>query len=151
METLTRLKGLNMTRIEKEIKLVKLTNELLGKPFQKGLTDCNIIGVSVIDLFLGTDYLSVIKGKYTTYKAGGALGQEQVGYSRISELLDDVAAEITIEQMTVGDLMIQKHRTYDSVVVCLGLQFLTSDITEKRVKLVAYDYQDLDDVIVYRL
>lgn len=51
-------------------KIVALVDDAVSKPYEYGTNDCNIIVLKLLDLMVGTDYLSLAEGKYKTLQGG---------------------------------------------------------------------------------
>lgn len=54
---------------QKQLQIIKLVQPFIGMDFEYSQCDCHTITATIIDSLRGTDYLSVIKGKYHDVKS----------------------------------------------------------------------------------
>lgn len=140
-----------MSRMDKEVALIDWANGQVGLPFKKGETDCNILTLSVFDIYRDTEHMQKIYKKYSTYIAGSKLAKEEFGVDRISKFLDKEAERIPVELVTAGDILVKCERRYDACTICLGSHFLDANAEEGIVKISCYSLDCFKGFVAYRL
>jgi len=136
--------------------LIDYTETMEHEALKIGFNDCNIMALEAIDLMTGSDYSSLLKGQYKSYRKGLRLGKEIHGYALLSDLLKDIAKEIPVNNSHIGDILVQdltQGKSYISCCyVCVGAStFLSANTQTKQIEVVYLLSADLEDLKAYRL
>jgi hypothetical protein len=109
------------------VALGALAREVLGQPFEWGVTDCVTIARRAIEAQFGEDITAPhIDVTYTT-KTGAVRAHNKIG-SMADVALAAGAAEIPVEQTRDGDIMIfPKSRGFGNILTLMGGMWIMSD------------------------
>ncbi|MCP4545953.1 MAG: hypothetical protein GY835_05745 [bacterium] len=133
----------------KERALVRLANEILGKPFKWGQLDCNILALRWLDLLTGSEELAAIVGRYST-KAEAARFAAESDRTLVEILLEHEVEFVEPGFQQPGDFLVTHvegepwHRAH----ICTGHQVLSVDI-ETGGRLIPLS--DLVECSIYRV
>jgi hypothetical protein len=135
------------------VRLVELANEVLGKPFVWGETDCASVARRAVAVMYEDDPVAQhIKVTYTT-KVGAARAFKKIG-SMIDILLAAGAKEVRPDLTQDGDIMVfpkNENAGYENLATRIGSMWIVSSPEEGRVLSTKIRVTSLDpDVRVFR-
>lgn len=114
--------------IKSEISLIKFAKANLGRPFEWGKCDCNVLALEAMDAAYGSNLASIIKGKYSNREEAIEF-MRNIEWKDWAEFLTEkgfVEGKKGFEQ--IGDLMIVSLPDYELVHVYMGKAVLSAPL-----------------------
>lgn len=121
----------------------KLITRVLNSPFERGINDCNLMVLELIDLRCGTEYHKIGYGNYSTLKEGYALYQS-IGMRNLTSIVEKHCEEVSTP--IFGDIAMVGN-SHGGIVTQTGrVLVLNSEGTE----FVIGEIKELEGIRFYR-
>lgn len=111
-----------------QAELTNLLNRYIGKEHQFGQNDCNILIADYLDTFCSTNYLSQLKGRYTSIKEGLSCCKELTGFNNVLEACEKYL--IRSEQIKDGSVLLIKKELKKRVYYIATVVFNNKALVE---------------------
>ncbi|HCD1360202.1 hypothetical protein V6714_15025 [Klebsiella pneumoniae] len=108
--------------------LTNLLNRYIGKEHQFGQNDCNILIADYLDTFCSTNYLSQLKGQYTSIKEGLSCCKELTGFHNVLEACEKHL--VRSEQIKDGSVLLIKKELKKRVYYIATVVFNNKALVE---------------------
>ncbi|MDQ6443018.1 DUF6950 family protein [Klebsiella quasipneumoniae] len=127
--------------------LTNLLNRYIGKQHQFGQNDCNILVADYLDTFCSTNYLSKLKGQYSSIKQGINCCKELTGFNNV---LEACQKHLTIsDKIENGSVLLIKKELNQRVYYIATVVFNNKALVEHENRYTLVDVQPEQYTLIF--
>lgn len=127
-----------------QAQIAELLNQYIGKEHQFGINDCNILVADYLDKFKGTDYVSKLKGQYSSIQDGLKVAKQVSGFSTALEAVEkhlELQSSVTDGSIVLSKKIFKRKPYYIASVVFKNKVLIEQDGQYKMSDIKYFDYE----------